>query len=256
MDVRMGQIIFVCYLLSGFCFVFVTGFNYVGCYLNDDNNTLDIQYPPTPTTIDCFLACISAGKGFTYAGTQSDPIGCYCGKEIVDRGIDSSQCDVPCPSKATDLCGGFHRLAVYNITDESIPVVIKRTQPENTSPKYPTSSTNFSCTCPCVFNKLKILIDLNITREDLFALYTEDIKELQRNLTVDVKATAAYRNSKRSAPDNRTSAIMMGLVGGLIICIPVVLIVFSDMMKLCNKRRTKINQLLSRSHKRVSHCNY
>ncbi|XP_052104625.1 uncharacterized protein LOC127737762 [Mytilus californianus] len=223
----------------------VKGFIFIGCYWNDDNNTLSDYYPPVPTTIQCFLQCISANKGYTYAGTQMVPLTCVCGKSIVNQRIQSSiDCNMPCPTMSGDICGGHFRLAVYNITDESIPIIISQ-KGTTTLPTSPKQADNLDCMCPCSFTsgKWDFLKEINTTKDQLIDILKSDVNELQQNLTIDVKATSAYKNTKRSASDRRTSSMLMGLVGGIIICIPIVLIIWSDIMHILNSLKTKTRPL-------------
>jgi hypothetical protein len=74
--------------------------------------------------------------------------------------------------------------------------------------------------------------------------YKLDLEEMKQNLTVPVKTTSAYKNSKRSATDDRTSSIMIGWIGGFITCIPIILIISADIMKLFRNRQNKVNKLL------------
>ncbi|CAG2219158.1 unnamed protein product [Mytilus edulis] len=222
----------------------VNGFNFIGCYWNDENNTLSDHYPPAPTTIQCFLTCISADKGYTYAGTQMDPLACVCGKSIYNQEVQPIDCNVPCPTLSGDICGGHFRLAVYNITDESIPIIISQ-KATTTSPTSTNQAENLDCMCPCSFttSKWDFLKDINITKDQLNEILKSEVDELQQNLTVNVKSTSAYKNTKKSASDRRTSSMLMGLAGGFIICIPIVLIISSDIIHVYNSINTKTRPL-------------
>jgi hypothetical protein len=71
------------------------------------------------------------------------------------------------------------------------------------------STPEYTCQCPCIFtsNKWSFLKEVNISREQLVSLLKLDLEEMKQNLTVPVKTTSAYKNSKRSATDDRTSSI-------------------------------------------------
>lgn len=140
------------------------------------------------------------------------------------------------------------QIFVFNfIADENIPVVIKQQQVDTTTVHSTDFSTpEYTCQCPCIFtsNKWSFLKDVNISREQLVSLLKLDLEELKQNLTVPVKTTSAYKNSKRSATDDRTSSIMIGWIGGFITCIPIILIISADIMKLFRNRQNKVNKLL------------
>jgi replicative DNA helicase len=59
------------------------------------------------------------------------------------------------------------------------------------------------------YTKVMYIVDkeVNISREQLVSLLKLDLEEMKQNLTVPVKTTSAYKNSKRSATDDRTSLI-------------------------------------------------
>ncbi|VDI23797.1 Hypothetical predicted protein [Mytilus galloprovincialis] len=174
-----------------------------------------------------------------------DPLACVCGKSIFNQGVQpSNDCNVPCPTMSGDICGGHFRLAVYNITDESIPIIISQ-KGTTTLPISSKQAEHLDCTCPCSFttSKWDFLRDINITKDQLFDILKSEVDELQQNLTVDVKATSAYKNTKKSASDRRTSSMLMGLAGGFIICISTVLIISSDIIHVYNSINTKTRPL-------------
>ena len=57
-------------------------------------------------------------------------------------------------------------------------------------------------------------------------------EEIVKNLTVDSKSTNAYKNSKISKGDSRTSAKTMGCVGILFVVIPFAVLVIADFKKI------------------------
>lgn len=294
-------------IFSGIVNYGVTGFTYLGCFGNENNNTLTDWYPTSSSTVDCFFTCLSASRSYSFAGTQTDPIACYCGNRIFQHEVDvHSDCGVnPCPMSSSDLCGGKLSLAVYNITGEHIPIVISSSQTKSsmiktnpTSPSQLTSenaktvtaagylepfvpissqeidsnalkinvppmktynsevnkswkslylsqnkNANVSigslmsspssmpmqcCQCSESNSKWKHITGENVTRGDLEVILREEIEELCNNLTINKKNTSNFKRRKKSASDNRTSSILIGLLGSFIVCLPFVLIGVSD----------------------------
>ncbi|XP_071172121.1 uncharacterized protein [Mytilus edulis] len=72
------------------------------------------------------------------------------------------------------------------------------------------------CFCPCGNKKL--------SEEELYTV----IKELEKKLKVDKKTTSAYIRRHTSARDDRKSSVTIGTVGIVVVCLPVVLMTFSD----------------------------
>ncbi|KAH3849967.1 hypothetical protein DPMN_092372 [Dreissena polymorpha] len=60
----------------------------------------------------------------------------------------------------------------------------------------------------------------------------ERAQEFVKNLTIDSKNTSAYFRSKTSAKDDRPSAMHMGLVGIVVVVVPMVLIILVDLKKI------------------------
>ena len=54
------------------------------------------------------------------------------------------------------------------------------------------------------------------------------IKELKNQIAVDKKNTNSYKNTKRSLPDSRPSSRNLGIVGVILLIIPLVLMLAND----------------------------
>ncbi|CAG2219160.1 unnamed protein product [Mytilus edulis] len=103
-----------------------------------------------PTTVSCLEFCRNVN--YKYAASKldtSDTFECYCGHDIqFTTTASSSDCGFPCPITVTDSCGRNHRIAVYNIQGESLPIVLPVLEPAtevSTSQVKPTTEV-FSST--------------------------------------------------------------------------------------------------------------
>ncbi|XP_052104739.1 uncharacterized protein LOC127737838 [Mytilus californianus] len=109
---------------------FGAGLSLFGCYWNDDGATLSDKQSTTSSTVDCIHLCLTVNPSYIYAGTQKDPKSCYCGETLNGQASSrsfsdiESQCSAPCPVVVTDTCGGYYRLAVYDISGLKVPVTL------------------------------------------------------------------------------------------------------------------------------------
>jgi len=75
------------------------------------------------------------------------------------------------------------------------------------------------------------------------------IKELKNQIAVDKKNTNSYKNTKRSLPDSRPSSRNLGIVGVILLIIPLVLMLAND----CTRILEHFN--LTKRHKKVLNIN-
>ena len=83
------------------------------------------------------------------------------------------------------------------------------------------STTLSTCTrtCSCQSNQ-------TLSNEELLV----KIAKLKTEISVDRKNTSKYRNTKLSATDNRKSSRNIGILGIVVLVIPVLLVVASDLL--------------------------
>jgi hypothetical protein len=84
--------------------------------------------------------------------------------------------------------------------------------------------SNTQCSCPCT--TIGRLSYATITKEELIEIAVKD-------LDINKKQTSAYVNSKSSAKDKRLSSKSMGVVGIILIVLPLILIVLVDIGIFC-----------------------
>ncbi|KAF3172073.1 hypothetical protein TWF788_009516 [Orbilia oligospora] len=88
------------------------GFNYYGCYSGDVNaRVLSNQYvDANDMTI---AACTARAAGYNFAGVEYGQE-CWYGNTLAGTShAESSGCNMPCPGKVTELCGGGNRIQLY-----------------------------------------------------------------------------------------------------------------------------------------------
>ncbi|KAK6526085.1 hypothetical protein TWF281_011123 [Arthrobotrys megalospora] len=87
------------------------GFTYYGCYSDDVNaRVLSNQYvDANGMTI---AACMARAAGYNFAGVEYGQE-CWYGNTLSGSQGESSGCNMPCPGKATELCGGGNRIQLY-----------------------------------------------------------------------------------------------------------------------------------------------
>ncbi|KAF3097148.1 hypothetical protein TWF706_007400 [Orbilia oligospora] len=87
------------------------GFTYYGCYSDDVNSrVLSNQYiDANGMTI---AACMVRAAGYNFAGVEYGQE-CWYGNTLSGSQSESSGCNMPCPGKANELCGGGNRIQLY-----------------------------------------------------------------------------------------------------------------------------------------------
>ncbi|KAK6340345.1 hypothetical protein TWF730_002107 [Orbilia blumenaviensis] len=87
------------------------GFNYYGCYSDDvDARVLSNQWVDSGMTI---AACMARAAGYNFAGVEYGQE-CWYGNTLASSShAESSGCNMVCPGKDTELCGGGNRIQLY-----------------------------------------------------------------------------------------------------------------------------------------------
>ncbi|KAF3244464.1 hypothetical protein TWF192_007758 [Orbilia oligospora] len=91
----------------------VSGFKYFGCY-SDDVNARVLSNQFVDSSGMTIAQCIAhAGSSYNYAGVEYGQE-CWYGNTLASSSsAQSSGCNVPCPGKAIELCGGGNRIQLY-----------------------------------------------------------------------------------------------------------------------------------------------
>ena len=89
-----------------------------------------------------------------------------------------------------------------------------------------------TCSCDCSEDRLKwaYLSSSNFTRDEIRVLLKDDLEKLRKELKIDSRKTNYYYRTHHSASDNRTSAVSTGVVGVILLCVPIIVIVTTDLM--------------------------
>ncbi|CAC5415197.1 unnamed protein product [Mytilus coruscus] len=193
---RLGRVTFykVIHITYG------AGLSLFGCYWNDDGATLSDKQSTTSSTVDCIHLCLTVNPSYIYAGTQKDPKSCYCGETLHGQASTRSfldienQCSAPCPVVVTDTCGGYYRLAVYNISGLKVPVILIGNDITTES------TTDFTTTHRQVaFSTSEGLFDK--TNSSIRSTYRKPTYSLERNTSPNLD----------QATDSKTSFSILGL---------------------------------------------
>ncbi|KAK6540872.1 hypothetical protein TWF694_008255 [Orbilia ellipsospora] len=100
----------------------LNGFTFYGCYSDDTNSrVLSNEFIDSSggSTIEKCLA--HAGSSYNWVGVEYGQE-CWYGDTLGSNSqAESSGCDMPCPGKKTELCGGGNRLQLYKNSNYSPP---------------------------------------------------------------------------------------------------------------------------------------
>lgn len=101
------------------------------------------------------------------------------------------------------------------------------------------SSTTNTCYCPCntVGSKWDYLLNGTYTLDELKVILHDELEELRREVAIDKSHTLAAIYRKRCMNDDRPTSKVMGAFGAVMMCIPVALIVISDIAGFICRRR-------------------
>ncbi|KAK6519705.1 hypothetical protein TWF506_000005 [Arthrobotrys conoides] len=92
------------------------GFNYYGCY-SDDVNARVLSNQHVDTNGMTIAACMARAAGYNFAGVEYGQE-CWYGNTLASTShAESSGCNMPCPGKATELCGGGNRIQLCKFPD-------------------------------------------------------------------------------------------------------------------------------------------
>ncbi|CAC5396720.1 unnamed protein product [Mytilus coruscus] len=90
-----------------------------------------------------------------------------------------------------------------------------------------------SCLCPCSkMGKWSNLQSQNLTKEELAVLLADEIEAIKKELAVEKKSSSKYIRTITSSPDDRKSSKSMGFGAIVFMCVPLALIVMSDILNL------------------------
>ncbi|XP_063408713.1 uncharacterized protein LOC134692193 [Mytilus trossulus] len=172
---------------------------------------------------------------------------CYCGNAN-DRfnKRPEPECSIPCSGNKTGMCGGDWRLSIYKIdnctvytdgtkasTDEgkTTNTAIVQTATNGYSHRKIKDSTpqpvdKTMCSCPCK----RMGRSMSVSELD------EVVAKIKQELQIDRKNLSSYKRSKRSQTDTRTLSMCMGIVGGIVISIPILSIIICDVINILNRK--------------------
>jgi uncharacterized repeat protein (TIGR02543 family) len=89
--------------------------NYVGCFTDDYwNPALAVPLPYGWFGDDTVESCIqkAANAGYAYAGVQYYG-GCWGSNTVGHVQVNDSECNTPCYSDPTEMCGGYYHNSIY-----------------------------------------------------------------------------------------------------------------------------------------------
>ncbi|CAG2206019.1 unnamed protein product [Mytilus edulis] len=90
-----------------------------------------------------------------------------------------------------------------------------------------------SCLCPCsTMGKRSNLQSQNLTKEEVVVLLADKIEAIKKELSIEKKSSSKYIRKITSAPDDRKSSKSIGFVAVVVLCVPLALIVMSDILNL------------------------
>ncbi|VDI25424.1 Hypothetical predicted protein [Mytilus galloprovincialis] len=118
-------------------------------------------------------------------------------------------------------------------TDRTTLMTTDRTSSKMTIDRSFQPTTIPSCLCPCSkMGKWSNLQSQNLTKEELAVLLADEIEAIKKELLVERKSSSKYIRKITSAPDDRKSSKSIGFGAIFFLCIPLALIVLSDILTL------------------------
>ncbi|XP_071160873.1 uncharacterized protein [Mytilus edulis] len=212
------------------------GKQYIGCYVDQAPRTLPYgRLDSYAMTNDmCASHCCSFLNDATFMGTELRKE-CFCSNAANNENFvkkESIECDTLCSGNSNEFCGGWNRLSLYSI----------ECSPETTVTICPPTSINRSTVIPEVTTKSTVTahspstvrvdgLQINnpiLTKEQL----TEKLSALRNAISIDKKETNLYKATKMSVYDQRKSSRNIGIVGIIVLVVPVILIVIMDVHRI------------------------
>ncbi|CAG2238347.1 unnamed protein product [Mytilus edulis] len=202
----------------------------------------------------CASHCCSVLNYATFMGTEYSRR-CYCSNvsnsdNFVPCG--TCECNMQCDGNLNEICGGVWSLSVYKI--ECSPDTTVTTYPQTTSdrstviPEMTTQSTlaansssttslaqftpmssvgNNNSVCSCA-NCMKMNNTIWTEKE-----LAEKLSVLRKAISINKKETNLYKATKMSAYDPRKSSRNIGIVGIIVLVVPVIFVLVIDAQRIC-----------------------
>ncbi|CAG2228672.1 unnamed protein product [Mytilus edulis] len=210
---------------------------YIGCYVDQNHRTLPYgRLDDDAMTNDmCASHCCSFLNDATFMGTELQKE-CYCSNATNNDNFvktQSIQCDTLCSGNSNEFCGNRFRLSLYSI----------ECSPDTSVTSCPPTSINRSTVIPEVTTKSTVTahspstvrvdgLQINnpiMTEEEL----TKKLAVLRNAISIDKKETNLYKATKMSVYDSRKSSRNIGIVGIIVLVVPVIFIVIMDVHRIC-----------------------
>ncbi|KAF4637126.1 hypothetical protein G7Y89_g965 [Cudoniella acicularis] len=124
----------------------VGGYEYYGCYIeNAAGRVLGEGYSHGPgiTLESCAATC----TGFLYFGTEyADE--CYCGNsfEFPTSAVSDTDCSMICAGDDQEFCGGWMRISVYSLVENSLSSTVVPTAASSNTPSYSQGPSSYVAT--------------------------------------------------------------------------------------------------------------
>ncbi|VDI38546.1 Hypothetical predicted protein [Mytilus galloprovincialis] len=224
--------------------------HYIGCYVDQQTRTLPYGQlnDNTMTNDKCVSHCCSFLDDATYMGTQAG-YQCFCTNVTNTNNFvqinNPADCHVDCGGHPGETCGGFWTLSVYKIecltdttsatyspTTSYIPSVTTDITTESTtgvvkSTRTPTVTVTDRCSeCPRAS-----CLQINSTIWTTVEL-SEKLELLKNAISINKKETNSYKATKTSANDPRKSSRNIGIVGVIVLVVPVIFVIVMDIQSI------------------------
>ncbi|XP_071160550.1 sialate:O-sulfotransferase 1-like [Mytilus edulis] len=162
----------------------------------------------------CASHCCSSLNDATFMGTELRKE-CYCSNAPNNDSFvktELSECNEPCGGNSDEFCGALYRLSLYSLD----------CSPETIVPSVSKVTTESTLHCLQINNTVW-------TEEEL----AEKLYLLRNAISIDKKGTKLYRATKMSAYDPRKSSRNIGIVGIIVLVVPVIFVVVIDVHRIC-----------------------
>ncbi|CAC5386926.1 unnamed protein product [Mytilus coruscus] len=229
----------IIYILTGYLEVILClEHMYNGCYNVKDEDILSgpkDKYQIDMTVNKCLEFCNT--NGYVYAGIQLES-GCACGKEDEfdsSLKVDDSRCDKRCNDNSQSRCGGVNSAEKETVSSDELGYSTETTELYTSSSQSYLEANYCSCPCETTVSKWDIIINSNISKEEVFELIEKEVEQIQKEIAVDKKAISSYIRRKSSATDNRPTSVTVGILAVIIIVLVFMVFICIDCLSVYQK---------------------
>ncbi|CAG2223824.1 unnamed protein product [Mytilus edulis] len=192
-------------------------------YLHDDLNKLRMDFAATKDA--------SQTRFYSTSHFKKE---CFCGKEDeLDSSLEIK--DSLCDQRSTWVMTVYYILEKETVSPDEVGYSTETTESYTSSTQSYLEANYCSCPCKTKLSKWDIILNSNISKEELLQLIEKEAKQIQKDIAVDKKAISSYIRRQSCATDNRPTSMTAGILAVTIIVLVFMFFICIDCISVYQK---------------------